>query len=454
MMNINQRYLKSGIYLIVLLLLQPFLLKAEANLTEIKDSLNFQKSDSSYLIFTPGNWNIVQTAILPLQNGPRDSVDLAHAIISSDPEYDLIMWDTAFSRSSEKAGIIIHPRTEIVTREAGGKVQLRLKLTTKPRGKVTLELSISRKTEGLLSKNIIHFDSTNWNRYENITVQGQDDSKKDGDQKYSINFLSTAAFDMDYNGIIIKPLDLINIDDDGAKILCQPPEKLTTFESDEFKVGELRAFYLSLTSKPGAEVNIKFKCSNLREGTISSISASFNRENWNIPQEIFIKGKDDQVDDDDQDYKIIFSASQSLDPKFNKIKLKPINLINIDDDTAGVIIEPLFLKNKNAPFIQSYNVVLSSEPYASVKILKKSLIHFEGSVWPPYGRRERKDKTRKHNFWFNALRLISISGLILVIYNNIKPEHRNQDLEMGLPPNFPVLPPSISRINKQCKFLL
>ncbi|MEE8335778.1 MAG: hypothetical protein V3S48_05030, partial [Candidatus Neomarinimicrobiota bacterium] len=363
-------------------------------------------------------------------------------IVSTDPNYNLFELGNRnqIQKVSGKAGIIIQPRKNLVTYEAGGKARLRIKLASKPKGKVTLGLTSSNKSEGILSTNILVFDSTNWDKNQVFMIRGRDDSKKDGNQNYSINILSVSSQDSSYDGLEIRPLSLINVDDERALIIFEPSPKLITREKDGKTNLRLISGFLVLASKPGAGVKVKIQSSNPEEGIVSPGIVEFNRQNWNIPQEIIISGVDDQRDDGDQDYQIQFSPSLSDDPKFRNIKLNPVNLLNIDDDIAGIIVESTSNGRGNNSRSQNYNVVLSSQPLAQVKILRDYLINSEMSKWPPFGSLEKSGKSKKLKNWVRGFRIITVTGLVLAGIKMFNDQTLKKDEQMGLPPNFPDLP--------------
>ncbi len=121
----------------------------------------------------------------------------------------------------------------------------------------------------------------------------------------------------------------------GASGLTAGELGLTTTET-----GGTATFTVVLNIWPTAAVNLSISSSDITEGTVAPQSLTFTATNWNIPQTVTITGVDDNIDDGDQDYKIVLAAT-SDQPDYNGINLPEVLVTNRDDDVAGITVTPI-----------------------------------------------------------------------------------------------------------------
>jgi hypothetical protein len=120
-------------------------------------------------------------------------------------------------------------------------------------------------------------------------------------------------------------------------ITVQPTSGLITSE-----LGHTAEFTIQLESEPSADVTIDLSTSDDTEGTPSPASVTFTPDNWNMPQTITVTGVDDADVDGLVDYQILTAAASSTDVGYDGLDAADVDLSNMDDESPGVFIKPLF----------------------------------------------------------------------------------------------------------------
>jgi hypothetical protein len=123
--------------------------------------------------------------------------------------------------------------------------------------------------------------------------------------------------------------------------------------------------------------------SDTTEGSAPQTLSPSQPPNWFVPQTVTVTGVNDFVDDGDISYSILIGPSQSPDILYNGIDSADIDLLNIDDDTAGITVSPPSgTTTTETGGSITFIVRLDSEPLSSVMIPISSSDATEGSVSP------------------------------------------------------------------------
>jgi hypothetical protein len=102
------------------------------------------------------------------------------------------------------------------------------------------------------------------------------------------------------------------------------------------------------------------------EGIASTSQIVFTTENWATPQIVNVTGVDDLIDDGNQNFTIVLGQTESSDAQYNNIDVDDVALVNIDDDTAGIILSKTVLETDENGSADEFNVSLSSQPTDAV----------------------------------------------------------------------------------------
>jgi hypothetical protein len=348
--------------------------------------------DQASLIFTHENWDTPQTVTV---TGVDDFVvdgDQGYWIqlntFPSDPMLDpdyvalMIMPINVTNLDDDEVAINITP-TEITTYEYNSPTEytFTVVLGSEPNGQVGLNLSSSDELEGTIDKSTLLFTSLDWNVPQTVTITSQDDILQDGDISYLIvidvnTSILVPPFTTDTTGYAaLDPTDVqvTNIDDDTPGVTVFPVSGTTT------EAGATATFTVVLDSQPSDDVIIALSSDNTAEGTVSPASLTFTDANWNTPQTVTVTGVNDNIDDGNQSFQIEATIS-SGDLDYDGMLFVPIDVINEDDDTAGISVSGISGNTNEDGGTATFTITLSSEPLDDVVITMSSDDASEGSV--------------------------------------------------------------------------
>jgi hypothetical protein len=337
------------------------------------------------LLFTPANWNLARTVTVTGANDALDDGDIAYTVItavatSADPNYGGIdPADVALGNADDDGvGILVNPTAGLSTTEAAGTATFTVVLSSEPTADVVIGLSSTDTTEGTVAPPTLTFTAANWNVPRTVTVTGVDDAVDDGDIAYTVVTAAATSGDAGYAGINPADVALSNTDNDGVGIVVTPTAGLGTTEA-----GGSAAFTVVLSSQPTADVTIGLSSGDTTEGTVAPATLTFTAANWNMVRTVTVTGVDDAIDDGDVAYTIATAAAVSTDPGYSGVDASNVQVTNVDNDGAGIIVTPLSgLVTTEAGGTATFSVVLGSQPTADVTIALSSSDTTEGTVAP------------------------------------------------------------------------
>jgi hypothetical protein len=276
------------------------------------------------------------------------------------------------------AAINVTPTSGLVTDEGGSTANFSVVLGSPPSGDVSVPLSSSDPGEGSLAISSLLFTPANWDTAQVVTVTGVDDFIIDGAQAYTIILAPASSADARYDGLDPNDVAVTNNDNDVAGVQVTPPATPTTTEA-----GGTAVISVSLTAQPGADVSFPVASSDTSEGTLAIASITFTPANWNVPQDIIVTGADDFLVDGDVAYSVVLGVTSSGDGNFNGLDPADVNLTNLDDDVAGVGVNPASgLMTTEAGGSASFDAVLTAQPTADVSMAVSSSTPSEATVAP------------------------------------------------------------------------
>ncbi len=328
--------------------------------------------------FNAGNWNSAQQITVTgvdddINDGDQDFA-IQIGITSADGNYGGLAVEDVSVRNvdDDTAGFTVSAISGNTT-EAGGSASFTVVLNSEPLADVSTNLSSSDTEEGTVSLSTLTFTPENWNVAQQVTVTGVDDDVADGDQDYTVFTAAAVSADETYSGLDPNDVSVSNEDDDTAGVTVAPAKGNTT------EAGGSTVFSLVLLSKPTSDVTIGLVSSDPGEGVPPEPNIVFTAENWDVEVIIPVDGVDDDIDDGDQDYTIVTTASSS-DSMYNGIAVDDVDVTNEDDDTAGISVSPISGDTTEAGGTATFSVVLDSEPSADVVIGLSSTNTDEGTV--------------------------------------------------------------------------
>lgn len=299
---------------------------------------------------------------------------------SADPVYDSIdAADVSVTNvDDDTASVAVVLSTGLVTNESGGTADFTIALGAQPTGIVTISLASSDASEGTLAVAEVIFDGSNWDIPQVVTITGVDDAVDDGDIAFTIVTGAALSSDASYNGIAVVDVSVTNADNDMVGANVSPTSALTTTEN-----GAAAMFTIVLGSQPTADVSIGLTSSDLTEGTVAPATLFFTNANWNVPQSVTVTGVDDLIVDGAVGFSVVTGAAASTDPLYAGLGLPDVGVSNLDNDFATIVTTPTrVLSTTESGGTDSFSVVLTSQPSASVTIGLSSSTPSAGSVAP------------------------------------------------------------------------
>ncbi len=372
-------------------------------------TVHFATSDSSEgnpgvtsLTFTTANWNAPQlVTVTGVDDNLADGnqlfrIDFA-ATTSTDPGYaGLVPAGVLLSNTDDdSAGITVTP-IDGDTAEDGTAAHFAVVLTSEPVADVTVHVGSNDVTEGSTTSTSATFTAANWNAPQIITVVGTNDNVADGNQGYAIVFAPTTSSDANYAGRVPANVAVLNIDNDSPGITISP------ISGDTTEFGTNVSFSVVLTSEPTANVTVHFASDDTTEGTTAVTQLVFTPLNWNAPQSVAVAGENDDVADGNQPYQIDFTATTSTDPGYAGRIPDSVQVVNLDEETAGIVVGGVTLFTTEGGAQGAFSVVLTSEPTAPVTV------HFTSND-PTEGTTSVALVTFDNQNW-NAPQLVTVTG--------------------------------------------
>lgn len=260
-------------------------------------------------------------------------------------------------------GITVQPVDGLSVTELGGTAEFGVVLDSQPTGDVTIALTSSDTGEGTVAPASLTFTMANWNAPQIVTVTGVDDDAADGPVDFNIVTAPATSTDPDYDTRNAADVAVTCIDNETAGITVTPTSGLSTTES-----GGTATFDIVLNTAPEGDVTIAISSSATDEASVDPTTVTFTSENWASPQTVTVTGVDDASADGNQDFTILIAAATSSDADYDGIDAEDVTGTNLDDETPGIIVDPLLGTTTEAGGTAMITVVLQSAPAGDVMV--------------------------------------------------------------------------------------
>jgi hypothetical protein len=358
---------------------------ADVTIAVSSSDLTEGRVDHDKLTFTADNWNAPQIVMVTGVDDPFDDGDQLYTIVlapavSDDPTYNGIdPPDVSVTNiDNEAPGFVVMPTSGLITSEAGASDSFTVVLISAPTAPVTVAVSSDDPGEGTPFPTSLTFTPADWFMPQTVTVTGVDDSIADGPQLYHIVLAPAVSIDPAYDGFDPPDVSVTNIDNDSPGIAVTPTSGLLVSE-----LGDSATFTIALNSQPTADVTIPLASSDLTEGTVSPANVTLTAADWFMPHTVTVTGVDDSIADGNQIFAIITGNASSADPRYNGINPPNVQVTNLDNDTASVIVDaaPLLQVSENGT-TATFTMVLTTAPSANVMCGLSSSDTTEGVVSP------------------------------------------------------------------------
>ncbi|MBA7677494.1 hypothetical protein ES703_85752 [subsurface metagenome] len=225
-----------------------------------------------------------------------------------------------------------------------------------------------------------------------VLVSGLDDEDADGNVDYNVNTGTATSTDTNYNAITPGDIFLKNTDNEQAGVTFDPVGlSKSPLITTETIVGEITGeitYTITLNAPPTDDVVIDLTSTDISEGTVSPSSLTFTTANWINAQIVTVTGVNDDIADGHQGY-MITAVSSSTDPDYDNLTIADVYMQNIDNGTAGYIINPNTFNNTintltttESSGTDTFTIVLTKEPAANVTLTLSSNNTDEGFPSP------------------------------------------------------------------------
>ncbi len=348
-------------------------------------TLNLETSDTSEtsipgdITIAPENWNnqvencfTVESVDDDEVDGPKNSVISVDSIVSDDEHFagldvGTITPVTIITEDDDEAGFLVSAEQTITT-EAGGSVQVCIKLTARPTSNVTIPVASSDTSEGSLGvvTNIVITPAA-WNSNSNcVTVTGVDDDMVDGDIAYTLVTGDPTSADPVWDALdedAVADQNLINEDDDEAGITISQTDGTTEVTEG----GATDDFSIVLTSQPapGKQVVVSIQPDtelDAGEGGGNAITKIFTDANWNTSQQVTVTAvNDNSVEGDHSGVISITVDEETTETPYLGLGEQHVIVAITDNDIATASIETISDATENPSSNGQFRVSLDHQ---------------------------------------------------------------------------------------------
>ncbi len=330
--------------------------------------------DTTSLTFTTSTWGTAQTVTVTVgqdADAVDDTATLTHT--ASGGDYGSATASLSVTVDDDETVGLVLSKTSLMPSE-GGNESYTVVLSSAPTAPVTVTIGGTSNSDLTLDKTSLTFTTSTWSTAQTVTVS----AGQDADAVDDTATLTHTASGGDYGG---ETADLpVTVNDDESVGIVLTPTSLNPNE------GGRPTYTVSLSSAPTAPVTVAISGTLNTDLTLDKTSLTFTTSTWETAQTVTVTvGQDaDAVDDtatlthtaSGGDYG---SATASLS-------------VTVDDDeTVGLVLSKTSLMPSEGGN-ESYTVVLSSEPTATVTVaisgtlntdltLDKTSLTFTTSTW-------------------------------------------------------------------------
>ncbi|MDQ6961572.1 MAG: hypothetical protein Q9M28_03450, partial [Mariprofundaceae bacterium] len=335
------------------------------------------------ITFTQNNWNITQPITVTGVNDP--TVDgnqmvgiYANALGGGYSGQTAVV--SINNVDNDVSGLVVNSSLTTDTTETGGASNFTVSLLARPTANVTVDVYSTDLTEIKVNSTTMTFTPTNWNVSQNAIVSGVDDPYTDGNQP--VNIYAQASATGNFNADTYS-LTITNIDNEQTAILLSPVAGFTTEDPYGQPTFREASFDLRLSAQPTANVTVSFASDKVLEIAAPTL-ITFTAANWDIYQNIKLRGLDDTKTDGDQ---IVTLTATTSSTGGYSAQTATATITNKDNEVAGVIATtPVGNSDENGVngAKSTFKIKLSAQPTADVYVTILSQNPYEIADIGPY----------------------------------------------------------------------
>ena len=330
--------------------------------------------NTSSLTFTTSTWGTVQTVTVSAgqdDDATDDTATLRHT--ASGGDYAGATEDVSVTVADDESVGLDVSKSSVMPSE-GGSESYTVALSSEPTATVTVAITGTSGTDLTLNTSSLTFTTSNWGTAQTVTVTaGQDDDATDDTAT-----LRHTASGGDYAGatedVSVTVADDESVGLDVSKSSVMPSE------------GGSESYTVALSSEPTAQVTVAITGTAGTDLSLNTSSLTFTTSSWGTVQTVTVSaGQDDDATDDTATLRHTASGGDYAG------ETEDVSVTVADDESVGLKLSKSSVMPSEGGS-ESYTVVLSSEPTATVTVaiagtsgtdlsLNTSSLTFTTSTW-------------------------------------------------------------------------
>ncbi|NNF13736.1 MAG: hypothetical protein HKN72_10945 [Gemmatimonadetes bacterium] len=296
--------------------------------------------DSTSLVFTPDDWSALRTVLVRgVVDGFVDGDQVTEVVVSVDPASDPAFAGLSprvvavSSLDAETAGFTVTETGGFTRVDEGESTDtLLVALDAKPASTVVLSLSSADPSEVVLDSTRLTFAPSDWATAKRVTVAGLEDGERDGDQStlVAVSVVDEQSDEL-WDAVADQSVEVRTVDGSLGVRINETDGGTSVDEG-----GSEDSFSVVLTSPPASEVELGISVADETEVRADRSTLTFGPSNWSSPQEVTLRGVDDDAVDGTAVTPVTVEVLQGSDPAWLGQTPSEIMVTTLDDDVAGV----------------------------------------------------------------------------------------------------------------------
>lgn len=290
------------------------------------------------LVFTTGNWNVVQNVTV---SGAQD-IDIVNDTFNVNLTSNGLTAVAVGVTVTDDDQQAILRSTPTVNLTEGNNGTVGVTLLFQPAANVSVQVTTSDIGAASVTPAALTFTPQNYNVAQNITVGAVQDNNLD-DENVTLTLQSTGLANVTI---------AVTVDDDDIQSIVTNATNLTVFE------GGMVGFTANLAFPPPGNVTVAVGSSDTGAATVAPATLNFSVTNWDSPQQVTITG----IQDADTNNETVNVTLSSAGLANNVIA------VGVNDDDVQSIIASQTTVAVNEGNAQQINITLSQQPAQNVTV--------------------------------------------------------------------------------------
>ncbi len=290
------------------------------------DDPNEGKLDRDILTFQPHAYRDLPVVVTGVDDHVRDGHRLYHIVLD-----DTVSDDAAFvglhatpvavtNEDDESPAILVGEAAPGQLDEKGGKLELPVRLTSRPSDKVVIPVEQPEDARLTVSPATLVFYPRDWDEPRTLTVLSHDDGIAQGPLTVRIPLGRADSTDVDYLGLDAPDGNVLVADDDHAAVV--PSEAGVSVAENG-----TTTFTVQLSTPPREDVTVPVESVDAQRITVSPATLLFTVADWNVPHTVTVSGVDNRVSESMITTKVRFGKPTSADPIYAAVAPSDVDVV-------------------------------------------------------------------------------------------------------------------------------